>query len=370
MIQAPQAQYLQQQVPVQQYIPQQQGANITTNAYQVPNAIYNYPVTSCYAQPAAGKSQFNGVNIEIINPQGQGVPQGALTMPANFVPVNNIPAYQPVPQPMVPQQPMIQQFSPQPMVQEQPVVQQFPQQPMVQQTPPPVVPAPQINTAEPVVTPTIETPATAIDPNFTPEAFAGRLATEDIKAQKAAIDELAETVKNNDQVAPLLLDTIVVDALNNIVNKDTSALEGPTPEVLELRNKPETELTPEQATKAATLSPLEEAEFNKQFALYTLAFMQERLNNEVTQKGGEVIALKDLPSIETVINGVKSNPNPNVRLSALAALSYIAKPEYKQDLATIFELAKADEDANVQQEATTALENLNKLPDAAAPVAQ
>ena len=364
MIQAPQAQYLQQQVPVQQYIPQQQGANITTNAYQVPNAIYNYPVTSCYAQPAAGKSQFNGVNIEIINPQGQGVPQGALTMPANFVPVNNVPVYQPIQQPVMQpvQQPVMQPV-------QQPVMQPV-QQPVMQPVQQPVVPAPQINTTEPVVTPTIETPATAIDPNFTPEAFAGRLATEDVKAQKAAIDELAETVKNNDQVAPLLLDTIVVDALNNIVNKDTSALEGPTPEVLELRNKPETELTPEQATKAATLSPLEEAEFNKQFALYTLAFMQERLNNEVTQKGGEVIALKDLPSIETIINEVKSNPNPNVRLSALAALSYIAKPEYKQDLATIFELAKADEDANVQKEATTALANLNKLPDAAAPVAQ
>lgn len=364
MIQAPQAQYLQQQVPVQQYIPQEQGANITTNAYQVPNAIYNYPVTSCYAQPAAGKSQFNGVNIEIINPQGQGVPQGALTMPANFVPVNNVPVYQPIQQPVMQpvQQPVMQPV-------QQPVMQPV-QQPVMQPVPTPVVPAPQINTTEAVVTPTIEAPATAIDPNFTPEAFAGRLATEDVKAQKAAIDELAETVKNNDQVAPLLLDTIVVDALNNIINKDTSALEGPTPEVLELRNKPETELTPEQATKAATLSPLEEAEFNKQFALYTLAFMQERLNNEVTQKGGEVIALKDLPSIETVINGVKSNPNPNVRLSALAALSYIAKPEYKQDLATIFELAKADEDANVQKEATTALENLNKLPDAAAPVAQ
>ena len=345
MIQAPQVQYIPTQVPVQQNY-QQPTANVNTSAYQMPNAIYNYPVSSCYAQPAAAaKSQFNGVNIEIINPQGQGIPQGALTMPANFVPVNNAPVYQPVAQPVA--QPVVQPMA-QPVAMETPVV------------PQPQIVAPEAQTTAPVVTPTIEQPAAQVDASQTPESFAGKLATDDVNAQRAAIEELAELVKNNDQVAPILLDTQVFDALSNIINKDTSALEGPTPEVLELRNKPQDQLTADEQAKASTLSPLEEAEFNKQYSLYTIAFMQDRLNNELINRGQTPVELKDLPCIENVINAVKSNPNPGVRVSALASLSHIARPEYKQDLTTIFEIAKADEDATVQQEATAALENLNK----------
>ena len=74
MIQAPQLQY----IPAQQVMPmnyQLPGANQAVQYQQTPGYYYNYPTSSCYAQPQA-KSQFNGVNIEIINPQGQGyIPQ-------------------------------------------------------------------------------------------------------------------------------------------------------------------------------------------------------------------------------------------------------------------------------------------------------
>ena len=65
MIQAPQLQY----IPAQQAMPmnyQPQGATQAVQYQQTPGYYYNYPTTSCYAQPAA-KSQFNGVNIEIIS---------------------------------------------------------------------------------------------------------------------------------------------------------------------------------------------------------------------------------------------------------------------------------------------------------------
>lgn len=362
MIQAPQVQYIPTQVPMQQSIPQQ-GANTVANTYQVPNQIYNYPVSSCYAQPAGQKSQFNGVNIEIINPQGQGVPQGALTMPANFVPVNNVPVY-PAP---VYQQPVVTPVA-QPVA--QPVAEPVYQQPVAQ----PAVPQPQIvdpaqQQVAPVVTPTVQEPATQIDANLTPEAFAGRLNSADAAAQKTALEELAETIKNNNTVAPVLLDTQIFDSLTAIIDKDTSALEGPAPDVLELRNKAPEQLTPEEKTKAETLSPLEEAELNKQYSLYTIAFMQDRLNNELINRGQQALPLKDLPCIENVINTAKANPNSALRASAISSLAHIARPEYKQDLNTIFELAKADEDVMVQEAANEAIKTLANVADPAAPQA-
>lgn len=377
MIQAPQVQYIPTQVPVQQYNPQ---ANINTAVapYQVPNQIYNYPTTSCYCQgQTAGKSQYNGVNIEIINPQGQsGAPNTGYAMPATYVPNSAIVPIQPYVLPAAyPAQTQVAQTPvapavPQPTVEpatiyETPVAQQpVAQQPAAQT---PAVPAPQVAT-EPVVTPTVEEPVATIDPNFSPETFAGRLMTEDVDAQRAALEEIGQTLRSDNQLGQMLLDSQIVDALTTIINKDNSALAGPTPEVLELRKKPEAELTPEETQLAYSVSPLEAAELNKQYALYTIAFMQDRLNQEVTKRNEPVIELKELPSIETIIETAKSNPNDEVRISALTALSHIARPEYKADLTTIFELAKADQSPAVQEAATRALEDLSKIPAPAVPV--
>ena len=86
--------------------------------------------------------------------------------------------------------------------------------------------------------------------------------------------------------------------------------------------------------------------------------MQERLNNELEARNGQALALKDLPCIENVVETVKSNPNPMLRISAIASLSHVARPEYKADLSKVFELAKADEDPRVVENATKAIEKL------------
>jgi hypothetical protein len=372
MIQTPQLQYIPVQQPVQPSY-QQGGYNpVQYNTAQNPGVIYNYPTANCYPQPyCTEKSQYNGVNIEIVNPQGQGIaPNYAAQMPAQFYPVQ-----QPVimPQPVAVPYPVSQAVNQAP----QGAVPQPVQQPAVQPAPQ-VVPAPQIVTPAqvqqpaqpapaqqpaaqpaPQTTPVVDKPAN-VDTSITPESFAGKLKTTDLDAQKAAIEEVAETVKNNDTAAPVLLDTQVFDALVDIIDKDTSNLEGPSPEIIELRKKPQDKLTAEEKAKASTPTPLEKAEINKQYSLYTISYMQERLNNELTKRNGKALDLKDLPCIDKVIDTVKSNPNPMLRISAIASLSHIAKPEYKADLATIFEIAKTDEDARVKETATKALEALNK----------
>lgn len=355
MIQAPNLQYIPVQQPMQTNYPQQ-GANNAVQYNQTPGVIYNYPATSCY-MPAQSpycteKSQFNGVNIEIINPQGQGiVPTNGAQIPAQYVPL------------------------------QQPIQVPYPQQVPAAQIPaiapqaPAVVPAPQIQqkTNDAAVipqnnqqiapqqnTPVVEQP-TAPDASQTPEAFAGKLKTSDLDAQKAAIEEVADTVKNNETLGPVLLDTQVFDALVDIIDKDTSSLQGPTPEIIELRQKPEEELSEEDKTKAKTPTPLESAEINKQYALYTIAYMQERLNNELEKRNGQALPLKDLPCIEKVIDTAKSNPNPMLRIGAIASLSHIQRPEYKDDLNIIFELAKSDEDKRVQESANNAIEALKSV---------
>ena len=368
MIQAPQLQYIPAQQPTQQGYQPQVAQQPVQYAQQAPGYIYNYPQTSCYNQPNAGKSQYNGVNIEIINPQANGIPQGMTqTMPAQYVPVQQpvyIPQYQ---QPAVPvqypQAPAVmpaeqgfQQVAQQPAPQipvdanAQQVAAQPQQVPAQQQAPV----AEQAQTA-----PVVDQPQN-IDPSATIESFKAKLNNDNTDTQKEGIEELAVAVKDRTPEAAVLLDTEIMDSLVNIINKDTKALEGPTPEVIELRQKPQEELSEQDKTKAMTPSPLEKAELNKQYALYTIAYMQDFLNEKLKEQGQSVLPLKDLPCIEQVITTVKENENPMLRVSAINALSHIAKPEYKEDLSTIFELAKSDEDANVQQAATQALENINK----------
>lgn len=371
MIQAPQLQY----IPAQQAMPvnyQPQGATQAVQYQQTPGYYYNYPTTSCYAQPAA-KSQFNGVNIEIINPQGQATaPNYGYAMPAQYMPVAQAPVMMPaMPQPFPASQAIVNA----PAMPQAPVAQApaMPQAPAIAyeapQVAPQVVPqvAPQAAAPVAVPQPQIETPAAAapaVEPavpqntGIDPQAFAGKLNAADLDAQKAAIEEIATLVKTDKTAGPVLLDTQIFDALVGIINKDTSTLQGPTPEVIELRQKPQDQLSAADLEKAKTPSELEKAEINKQYALYTIAYMQERLNNELEARNGQTLELKDLPCIENVVETVKSNPNPTLRMSGIAALSHIAKPQYKADLTQVFELAKADEDARVKDAAAKAIANL------------
>ncbi len=381
MIQAPQLQY----IPSQQVMPmnyQQQGANQAIQYQQTPGYYYNYPTSSCYTQPSA-KSQFNGVNIEIINPQGQATaPQYGCQMPAQFVQMPQAPIMMPAyPQPFPASQAIVQapQIPTAPVAQEPavqvaqvpaaPVQQVYTEAPQAVAPAPVAVPQPQIETPQAPVAQTpvqqapqaaapVVEPAVQQNPAVSPEAFAGKLKSTDLDAQKTAIEEVAEAVKNDKVAGPILLDTQIFDALVEIINKDTTTLEGPSPEIIELRNKPQEQLSEADLQKALTPSPLEKAEINKQYALYTIAYMQERLNNELEARNNQTLELKDLPCIENVVETVKSNPNPMLRISAIAALSHIAKPQYKADLTQVFELAKADEDPRVVENATKALANL------------
>lgn len=354
-----------------------------------------------YYQPQL--PQNNAVKIDIINPQA-----GAQT-PFNPYAMPTVPQYA---MPTVPQYAMpqastyasnvqypapvmlpVQQYTPVPVQTEAPASEAAPQavivpqpvvnnQPQIINAPQAEIPAPpqaQAATAIPaqataeapasataqqksVEAPQVETPAST-PVNIDLNQVVSKLNSTNLDEQLSAIENIAETAQSNPTAATQLLDTQVMDALGNIIKKDTTQMQGPTPEQLELRQKilSDEQVTPEQKALANQISELETAERNKQFALYTVAILQKLLSTEVEKAQGTKLEMKDLPMINDVVKIAKADANPMLRASALAALSYIATPENKALLTTMFEQSKKDADPNVQAVAAEALSKLSQV---------
>lgn len=364
-----------------------------------------------YFQPA----QNNAVKIDIINPQAGSqtpfnpyamptVPQYAMPQASTYAPNVQYPIPLPVTTPIqtqvqpqtiqapaqMPVQPPVQApvqtaapepapvVVPTPVVIPQPVINNQPQvinAPQVEMPEPPkaqpaeetpvattaqtAAPAEQAKTPE---APQVEAPATT-PINVDLNQVVSKLNSTNLEEQLAAIENVAETAQSDSPAAAQLLDTQVMDALGNIIKKDTTQMQGPTPEQLELKQKliAGEKLTPEQTASATKISEMEAAERNKQFALYTIAILQKRLSSEVEKAQGTKLEMKDLPMIDDVVKVAKADANPMLRASALAALSYIAKPEYKPLLKIMFEQSQQDADPNVKAVATEALSKLSQI---------
>lgn len=361
---------------------------------QVPNYVNPYmqvPVQQ-FATPAP---TYNAVKIDVNNPSVNtpGVGQSVVNVPQQqpqyatpTMPYYNYPQAQLYDYPQTPQQPyyMPPQMTCPPCV--MPQVQQMPQAPAAQQAPV-EVPAPQIIQAAPqvvqqnfnapqpapVVTQPTEAPKEAKQVDIVPpapltpqvdlNAFVAKLSNPDFEIQATAMEEIANMVKDDPQKATELLDVKVMDSLTNIVKNDSSNLAGPSPEQLAARQKKDANqaLTPDEQKLAETPSPYEAAERNKSYAMYTLAILQKLYGDEVAKLTNATVPLTELPGAVTIVEQLKNNPNPMVRTSAVEALSYIQNPAYKNDLNTIFTIAKNNVDPNVQEAAKFALDKLNTL---------
>ncbi len=350
---------------------------------QIPNYVnpYMQPQMQQYATPAPN---YNAVKIDVHNPSVNtpGVGQAVVNVPqqpqyaAPTMPYYTYPQAQLYDYPQAQQQPYYM-----PPQMQAPVAPKAPAAPAPVEVPAPqvVAPAPQIvqqNINAPqaapdvVVTKPAEAPKEAKPVDVVPSApltpqvdlngFVAKLTNPDYEVQASTMEEIANMVKEDPQKATELLDVKVMDALNNIVKADTSKLAEATPEQLAARKKKDANqsLTPEELKLADTPSPYEAAERNKSYAMYTLAILQKLYGDEVAKLTNSTVPLTELPGAATIVEQLKSNPNPTVRTSAVEALSYIQNPAYEKDLKTIFEKAKNDVDGEVQKAATLALEKL------------
>lgn len=360
-----------------------------TNPYMVQQQTTYMPVPQ--QQP-----KLNAVNIEINNPTvgapANNAQYAQTTMPYYTypqAPVYNYPQapVQPYYPPVAPvmQAPVATVQAPQPTQVEAPVAQapapavvtEVPQA----QTTTPVVPAPAVSAPE---TPKTETapaeapkvaeapkteakpevvPAETVTPQVDLNSFIAKLSNPDFDVQASAMEEIANMVKESPEKATELVDTKVFDALTNIINFDSSKLEGPTPEQTAAREKVMSgkDVTDADKQLANKITPQEQAERNKSYALFTSAIMQKLYGDEVAKLSNTTVPLTELPGAVTIVDNLKDNPNPMVRASAIEALSYIQNPAYKKDLTTVFTIAQNDSDPGVAETAKTALEKLNQV---------
>ncbi len=350
--------------------------------------------------PQIPQSMMPQSSLPQVAPQVATIPQTATQVPAQQAMATKTTTTQPI---IVPPSVVV----PQPVLNNQPQIINAPQTPVVIPVPTPVVQTPVVEPAPVITEMTTPAPATANAtvnvaptpvqtvpapvqvqsipvanaeaeaaqvkpqveaPSSTPvnldlNKVISKLNSTDADAQLSAIEMVAETAQTNTPNAVQLLDTQVMDALGNIIKKDTTQMQAPSPEQLTLRQKMISgeQLTPEQTAEANKLSEMEVAERNKQFALYTIAILQNLLSSEVEKAQGTKLEMKDLPMINDVVKIAKADANPMIRASALAALSYIANAENKPLLTIMFEQSKKDADPNVQAVATEALNKLSQI---------
>lgn len=353
---------------------------------QAPNLYNPYMQQVPMMQPAATPApNYNAVKIDVHNPAvsapgagqvGMNVPQYAQpTMPYYSYPqaqlyeypqAQQVPYYMPV---------MAPQYMP-----------QAPQAPVAEipAQPAPIAPQPaqqiqqqNINVPtqvpEPVVTQPAQAPQQAqavevqqpvpVTPQVDLNSFIAKLTNPDYEVQANAMEEIANMVKDEPQKATELLDEKVMNALTNIVNNDSSKLAGPTAEQIAARQKlmAGEKLSDADTKLATTITPMEQSERNKSYAMFTTSIMDKLYGDEVAKLTNTTVPLTELPGAVTIVEQLKNNPNPMVRTSAIEALSYIQQPAYKQDLSTLFSIAKNDQDKNVQEAATAALSKLEQL---------
>ena len=202
-----------------------------------------------------------------------------------------------------------------------------------------------------------------VTPQVDLNGFLARLTNPDFEVQANTMEEIANMVKDEPQKAAELLDAKIMDSLINIMNADSGKLQGPTQEQIAARQKlmEGKEISEADKKLATTITPMEQAERNKSYAMYTTAILQKLYKDEVAKLTGSIVPLTELPAAMSVVDQLKDNPNPMVRASAIEALSYIQTPEYKKDLNTLFTIAKNDQDKGVQEAATAALAKLAQI---------
>lgn len=328
----------------------------------------------CQSVPPV-QPNYNAVKIDINNPQvntpetQKQVPSAPVTAPMYSYPQAQIyempqqSIYQPKQAPV--QAPAVKEVPAVP----QPVI----VQPAVSQTTSPAAPVAPISATAPVAPalPVEVKAPEALTSKIDLNAFIAKLTNPNFDEQANAMETIADMVQNKPKEATELLDVKVVDTLLGIMNQDTSKLEGPTPQQLQIREKIMSgkQVTAAETAEANKTTPMEQAERNKQYSMYTVAMMQKLYGSEIEKLNNTVVPMTELPGAAGIVEQVKNNPNPMVRASGIDALSYIQRPEYKQDLTTIFTVAQNDKDVNVQKVAAKALEKLAQVDVKEAPKA-
>lgn len=199
----------------------------------------------------------------------------------------------------------------------------------------------------------------------------------DIQAQQ--MEEITRVAMTSPEKAVECITTEIFDKLIDITLADTSNLEAPSKEQITLRRKiiinelikedakkqnkeideadlPYT-ITKEDIQIASKLSPLEQAERNKEYSLYTIAVLAKLYIDQTEKNTGNVVPLTDLPGVSVIVDTIRNNANPSIKIAAIDSLRYLKRKEYNNELNSIFEIASMDKNQQVAMVAIDALKN-------------
>lgn len=339
------------------------------------------PTTMQGTYPTGGA---NAVNINIFEPKAYGSAPNGYTNTAQPYGYQN-PIYNMPYMPMYPTANMptvapeaYQQFMPINNVATAP----YAEPNFVAPTPSPM-PESVITQAAPVVTPQVEaqaqapeaTPVEIVEPQQNVQvvdinSLVQNLKNPDANVKAETINQIAAYAQESPEVALQVVSEPIMQALVDVINEDTSSLEGPTAEQIAVAEKiaKGEKLTPEEDKLSEQLSPRDMANKNRIFALYTLAMIQKLQRDELNQyietqkaNGQETIAplnIQDLVGYNDVVNIIKNDPRPEVQVAAIQALDHVVAPQDKETVEAVLADAKNSQDEAVK---TAANETLAKF---------
>lgn len=223
-------------------------------------------------------------------------------------------------------------------------------------------------------------PPVEIKPDVDISAVVDNLSSENFDIQAKQMEEIAKVSMENPQKAIPYIVTEVFNELIDIVKTDSSNLTPPSEEQIELRQHIIiNEIVKEQASikgenldklelpyqisaedykKAFILSSMEQAERNKEYALYTMAILGKVYGDEVQKISGNVVPLTELPGLSAIVETLKNDDNPGVKIAAVDALRYLNRPEYKEEIVSLLTLMAKDADPQVVNNVAFALESM------------
>ena len=212
---------------------------------------------------------------------------------------------------------------------------------------------------------------------FDVQKIVTNLKDENYDKQALQMEEIAKMSAINSKSILPLINEEVFTSLINIVQKDTTDLKPASAEQIDARKKiivnelvkkqakdknvdPKTielpfKLTDEEISLAMELTSMELAERNKEYALYTIAMLSKAYTEEIKTKTGNIVPLTDLPGMSVIVDALRHQKNPGVRVAAIDALVYSNRPEYREEIKSILVLATNERNQMVANTAASAL---------------
>ncbi|MBQ7126096.1 hypothetical protein IJO12_03325 [bacterium] len=119
-------------------------------------------------------------------------------------------------------------------------------------------------------------------------------------------------------------------------------------------------ITKSDIDKAIKLSPMEQAERNKEYGILCLAVLGKIYSEDFEKQNGTVLQITDMPGASEIVKVLKDNENPGLQHTAMDALTFLYRPEYDKEMKAIFKIAAKNQNKSVAEHASLILSAIEK----------